>query len=357
MVLYPKEYYRINEAKYYMKKTNTNKIFKRMGYGISAIAMLFAYFPGIVSASQITNRSVTIGSSVASANTTYAFDFTTPTATVIKSVSFAACTTASGACVAAPGFSASSSTLTAQPTNLGDATGWTINTATAGELRLSKSTNVAAPTGSQSVDFSGVINPSATNSTFFIRITTFSDAVWTAPIDTGVVATSTAGQVTVTASVDETLTFTMANTSVALGTLSASSTGSGTSSMSVATNANTGYSVAYSGTTLTSGSNVITALASPTASVQNSKQFGINLVANTTPAIGVVKSGSGVGSVATGYGTANQFKFNTAGETVASASLPTNSNTFTTSYIANIDSVTAAGAYSTLITYTATANF
>jgi hypothetical protein len=340
-----------------MAKTIVNILKNRFFYGLLVVAILLIYYPNIVSAAAITGRTVTIGSSVAGANTTYSFTFTVPSATVIKSASFDACTTASGTCVAVPGFSASTSTLTAQPTNLGDASGWTVNTSTAGSLRLSKTVNVAAPTGSQTVGFSSVVNPSATNSTFFMRITTYSDATFTTPIDTGTVAASTAGQITVTANVDETLNFSLSNSTVALGTLSTSATGTGTSSMTVSTNANSGYSVTYKGSTLTSGTNSITAMSSPAASTMNSKQFGINLMSNTTPAIGSSTTGTGSGVPATGYGTVNQFKFNAAGDVVASSLAPTNSNTFTTSYIANIDGTTAAGAYSTVITYVATANF
>jgi len=329
---------------------------KRVICAFLAASLLLLYFPNLASASQITSRKLVIDSSVASASTTYSFTFTVPQTTVVKSAGFLACTTASGACIAVTGFSASASTLASQPTNLGDASGWTVNTATSGELRLSKSANIAAPTGSQTVNFSGVTNPSSTNSTYFLRLTTYSDALWTTPIDTGTVAASTAGQVTVTATVDETLTFTLASTNVALGTLSTSATGAATSSMTVSTNASSGYSVSYSGTTLTSGLNTITALATPTASATNNKQFGLNLMANTTPAIGAIKSGAGTGSPAAGYEVANLYKFN-SGDTVASASTPTNSNVYTVSYIANIDGVTAAGAYSTAITYTVTANF
>lgn len=189
-----------------------------------------------------------------------------------------------------------------------------------------------------------------------MRITTYSDSGYATPLDAGVVATSTAGQITVTAAVDETLTFTLASSTVALGTLTAASTGTGTSTMTVATNASTGYSVGYVGNTLTSGSNTITAMAG-SGSTQNSKQFGINLVANTTPAVGLNKTGSATGLVSAGYGTADSFKFVPAGEAVATAALPTNNTVFTTSYIANVDGATAAGSYSTVITYTATGNF
>jgi hypothetical protein len=100
-------------------------------------------------------------------------------------------------------------------------------------------------------------------------------------------------------------------------------------------------------------------MTSATGSVQNSKQFGINLMANTTPVVGTAKSGSGTGivPVSSGYDVANTFKFNPAGDIVATATVPTLTNVFTTSYIANIDAITAAGAYSTVLTYTATANF
>lgn len=331
-------------------------LFQRIIYGFTVVALLMAYYPAVASAAQITGRSVIIGNSAAGATTSYTFNFTVPSATVLQSAAFAACTTASGVCSTPAGFSASTSTLTAQPTNLGDATGWTVNTASAGSLRLSKSGNVAAPVGSQIVSFSNVVNPSATNATFFIRMTTYSDAAWTIPVDDGTVAASTAGQITVTASVDETLTFTLASATVPLGSLTTSATGSGTSSMTASTNATNGYSITVAGTTLTSGANTITALASPTASSTNAKQFGINLMGNSTPAVGSAVSGSGSGVPAAGYNTADLFKF-VSGDTVASATAPTNSNTFTTSYIANIDGVTPPGNYSTVLTYVATANF
>ncbi len=215
-----------------MTKTKIKLISRRISYAFIALVLMFAYFPNVASAQQITARKVVIGSSVASASTTYTFTFTVPQATVIKSASFAACTTASGACTPAPGFSnPNTSTLTSQPTNLGDAAGWVVDTTSVGVLKLKKTANVAAPTGSQTVAFSAVTNPSATNATFFMRIATFSDDAYTTGIDTGVVAASTAGQITVTASVDETLTFTLASATVPLGVLTTSTTGAGTSSM------------------------------------------------------------------------------------------------------------------------------
>ena len=342
-----------------MAKTKTKLLIKQIYYILIAIVLLFAYFPNTASAAQITPRKVTIGNSLASASTTYAFTFTVPSSTVIQSASFTACDAASGACTrtgAASGFSVTGVTLTGQPTNLGDASGWTVNTATAGSLRLVKSGDVAAPTGAQTVSFSNVTNPSASNSTFFIFMTTYSDAAWATPIDTGTVATSTAGQITVTASVAEALTFTLTAATVTLSPnpLTTSSTGVGTSSMTASTNGATGYSISYTGTTLTSGTSTINAMAGA-ASSQNSKQFGMNLRHNTTLG-GTDVSGSGSGTYAAGYGTPDSFKFN-SGDSVATAAAPTASNTFTVDYIANIDGSTAGGTYTSVLTYVATANF
>lgn len=343
-----------------MTKINTKMILKQASYAFVIATMIFAYFPNMVSAAAITDRSVAIGSSVVSASTSYDFTFKVASATVIKSASFTACTTASGVCTPAAGFAAST-TLAAQPLNLGDAAGWDAADSATNVLKIKKSGNLAAPSGTQTVRYTGVTNPNTPN-TFFIRIATFSDATYTAGIDNGVVAFSTAGLVTVTATVDETLTFTLATTTAALGTLTPSTTGTSTSSMTVATNARAGYTVSYGpATSLTSAAGTIPAMAAQSAASKGTKQFGINLMANTattsTPTVGVAKSGVGSGTVSAGYDTVDQFKFNVLGDQVASAAAPTNNNVFTTSYIANVDNVTGAGFYSTALTYTATANF
>ncbi len=321
---------------------------------LSLATIVFTVSP--VFAAQATSRTLAIGSSEASASTTYTFSFVLPSSTVLESVAFDICTTASGACTTPSGFVNSSSTLASQPTNLGDASGWTVNTATDGSLRLSKTGNVAAPTGTTTVAFGNVTNPSATNATFFARMTTYSDDAWTAAVDTGTFASSTAGQVTVTASVDETLTFTLGDTTVALGALTPSTTGSGTSTMTASTNASSGYAITVTGSTLTSGLNTIAALSSNAGSTQGTSQFGINLVANTTPPVGSNVSGSGSGAAATNYNTADSFRF-VSGATVASAAAATNANTYTVSYIANIPGDQPAGSYSTALTYIATATF
>lgn len=344
-------------------KMKLNIISKQIYYSFIIIAILLAYFPNTASAAGVIDaRKVQIGNSLGDAtSTTYNFTFTAPSATPIKSIGFQACLTASSACGTVTGFSASASTLT---TSSGIGTGvWTVNTGTSNELRIyNDGTNATSPSANATVNFSGVHNPTAPNTTFYIRITTYSAVNWTGAIDTGTVAFSTAGQITINASVDETLTFTLASNSITLSPnpLSSSTTGTGTSSMTVATNAQSGYTVTYSGNTLTSGSNTLTAMTgtgSVLGNVSGNSQFGINLRQNTTPTVGTDKSGIGTGGTySPGYGTVDSFKF-LSGDAIAASTTPTNANTFTTSYIANIASTTPAGAYTTTLTYVATANF
>lgn len=332
-----------------------------------AVISLLPIATSTVSAAQITGRSVTIGSSAPSASTTYTFNFTLPSSTVIKSASFVPCDSASGTCNTPTGFSASSA-VASQPTNLGDASGWATTDSTSSELRISKSANVAAPTGNQTVIFSSVTNPSTTNSTFYIRMTTFANANWTSAIDTGVVATSTATQVTIALAVDEVITFctgtsitgtncaTATGSAVNLGIGSTTATSSGTSVMAASTNGTNGYTITVSGATLSSGSNTITPLSTGGTSSVGTKQFGLNLVSNTSPAIGSSVAGSGTATPTANYGTSNTFRFG-SGDAIATISGVTNANTFTVSYIANIDGSTPAGNYTTTLTYVATPNF
>ena len=322
---------------------------------VAVLSLVIGSVPSPTYASPITNRSVTIGSSVSGATTSYSFLFTVPSATVIKSASFTACTTASGACSTPTAFSGSGASLSSQPTNLGDASGWTGDFTAAGSLKVKKTGNATAPTGSQTVAFSSVVNPTLTNQTFYFRITTYSDDTWTTAIDTGTVATSTAGQITVNVPIDELLTFTLASSTSTLSSPTPSATGSGTSSMSISTNARSGYSITYNGVAPTDGVTALTGMAYG-ASTINTKQFGLNLVSNTTPSVGTNVGGAGSGVAYGNYANTNNFKF-LSGDKVASASAPSNTNTFTVSYIANMDGATSAGVYQTILNYVATANF
>ena len=314
-------------------------------------------------AAQITNRTLTLGSSAPGAVTTHQNSFTTATTANIGSIGFQYCTTASGTCTLPAGLVTTSATLSAQSAG----TVFTIVTTTNGTPYVTRTAASLAAGSTVSFTFSNVTNPTTTNTSFYVRITTYTGTDGaTGATDTGTDAGSTANQISVTASVPETLSFcvyTGANcaaggTSVALGTLSSAAASTGISLMDVGTNASSGYNVTVNGVTLTSGANTIPAYSSA-ASTPGTSGFGINLRANTSPTVGADKTvgaAPSIGTYGTSYGTINTFNYAT-GTTVANSSGPTNNNTFTVSYVANIGTAQAAGAYTSTFTYICTASF
>ncbi len=142
---------------------------------------------------------------------------------------------------------------------------------------------------------------------------------------------------------------------VDLGVLSAGATATNTNTIQSFSNSHGGYVLKVYGQTLTYNAETITAIgASAQASAVGTEQFGINLVANTIPVVGVNPTlRSAV--LDADYGTTNQFAF-ADNDTVATSTKPS-SDSFTVSYIANISAGTAAGLYQTRVVFTLTSNF
>jgi len=153
------------------------------------------------------------------------------------------------------------------------------------------------------------------------------------------------------------LIFSISDTTADLGLITISAAKTDSTGFTVATNADDGYAVTFSGTTLTSNSSSadIDALTTPTGSSPGDEQFGINLVANTSPLVGANPS-EGSGQAASGYNTTNQFKY-VSGNTIASCSSFSSTTTFTISYLGNISTSTVAGDYSTDLTLIVTGTF
>lgn len=167
-------------------------------------------------------------------------------------------------------------------------------------------------------------------------------------------------QVALTATVDQSLSFSISDNSVGFGTLSAAddkfATGDGTGNTNeteahtliVGTNAAGGYTMSVNGNTLTSGGNTITAIgAANTATSVGSEQYGLRMTA-----------AGGSGAVSAPYADAG-YAFDSAAfpDAVASAGGASANTTYSVRYIANITANTEAGAYTSTLTYTATANF
>ena len=313
-------------------------------------------------------RKLTLSTSAPSATATHVYDVTTGTTGSVGSIKFLYCTTASGTCTTPTGLSTTSATLSAQS----GATGFTIVNTTQGAPYI---TRVAASiTSATALSYSlGVVtNPSTTNQTFFVRISSYTATNATgSPIESSVVAASTATQIVVSAQVDEILSFcvyTGANcaaggSTVDLGVLTPSSTGVGISYMDAGTNAGNGFAVQYNGPTLTSGGNTIAAIGNTaTASSVGLAQFGINATgANTTPTITGSQAPTGVapiGVASTNYNTTDQYAYlASTPTTIANSTSGANTTKYSVSYIANINSSQAAGIYTSTITYICTGTF
>lgn len=378
-----------------------------------AIGITLALPGQSIYAAQITARTLAISSSspaASNATTTYTFTFTVPTTgTPIKSVGVQICTNANvdigGTCTAPTGFSSTAGPagLASQPTGLGSASGWTIDGTepAANDLYISNSSNATNPSGSQTVVFNKVQNPTTANQTFFARITTYSDSAWTTAIDAGTVAASTTNPIVLTGTMPESLIFCTGGqisvngngipdcTTATSGNItftqlfSPTSTVYASSQMAASTNASQGYAITVSGTTLTSGTNTVKAIGTTgvtSASTVGSSSFGFNLAADTDPAalaltppsaaatpaangtnyMGVASTGFNTG----GNATTATYEFNASGSnTVAKSDNgtgtagPTDSQIFTTTYMVNVSGSQPAGTYTATLTYICTPTF
>jgi hypothetical protein len=364
--------------------------------------LLYAIPVNYVYADQITTRSLTLqagasdGGSKPGGVVKHLFSFTLPAVgnPSVGSIKFQYCTIASGTCTTPNGLSTTSATLTSQS----GATSFTIVNTTNGSPYLTRTASSITAGTAVSYQLSTVTNPDNTNCggvtpasnncAFYVRISTYAATNATgSPIDTGTVAASTATQITLTGTMPESLIFCTGGTiSTTSGVpdcststsgsitfnqpFSPSDTASATSQMAASTNANSGYSITYSGPTLTSGSNTVTAMGAPGTPVRGTSQFGLNLVANTTavstPAVGtnIAPSANGTnykGEAISPYSTADTFRFNTSGDTVANSANggagPTDIQIYTVAYIVNANGAQAVGTYTTTLTYVCTATY
>jgi hypothetical protein len=208
---------------------------------IALLAVVAALAPLLISpeasAAQILNRSLSISSAVPGATSvsytvgdaTNGFKF--GSSHIVKGMKFQVCTTAVGTCTAPSGFSWASSggyTLT----NWQDATAFTKDTTNTNDcdgtstsiLCLSRS-GASTPENTSSnhrIVVTGVVNPDNTNCTsnpncsFFVRMTTYTNATYIVGTitDTGTVASSTTQTLTVNAAVAEVLNFCVGSTTV-----------------------------------------------------------------------------------------------------------------------------------------------
>lgn len=138
-----------------------------------------------------------------------------------------------------------------------------------------------------------------------------------------------------------------------LGILDTTTTGVGSGNFYVRSYINGSYIVQTASPSLTSESDeAIDPLTAASVPTQGQEEFGINLVENTTLAVGLNPSPDpdtnfANGIAATGYDTDGIFKY-TQGDVIATSSptgLAWGRTYFTVSYIANVSPITPAGLY------------
>lgn len=137
-----------------------------------------------------------------------------------------------------------------------------------------------------------------------------------------------------------------------LGNIDASITGSAVATFTVRNYLSSGYVVLVHGqppSTVFGNAHTLAPLGSPTPSQSGVEQFGLNLVDNTVPNIGanpsqLPDSTFGFGAAASGYDTADLFKF-ANGDTIAFSNKSSGQTNYALSIIANVDRSTPAGQY------------
>jgi len=356
----------------------------------------------IAYAAQITNRSLTLQSGPADGGSkpggvvNHEFKFTVPSVgdTNIGSIRFEYCNEAVGSPVPSSCTTPTGLVTTGGSTALGyenGATGFTLNKTTNGSPYLTKTAASVPANTVLTYRLTNITNPTAVNTSFFVRITTYTGTDGaTGLVDSGVVTASTATQIVLTGIMPESLIFctgaTITKTSgipdcstASAGNISfnqlfsPSDTATATSQLSASTNALYGYSISVFGPTLTSGGNTVTPMTAGGVGVRGTSQFGMNLKLNTTGtstvAVGaeVDSAPDGVnlkGQASTGYATVDSFKFvaGGAGNTIAASDNggsagPTNAQIYTASYIVNVSGNQVSGTYVSTLTYIATSTF
>jgi hypothetical protein len=160
---------------------------------------------------------------------------------------------------------------------------------------------------------------------------------------------------------DPTLAFSVNTSNVNLGTLSPGSTATAQASFSVLNYTSYGYTIQVIGSPPKSGSHTLANISSASSSTAGTEQFGMNLMANTSPTVGtavaqVPSSSFSNGSPATGYNTLNKFQYN-SGDTIAQATKSSGQTNYTASYIANVSATTPGGTYATSQVFVCTGTY
>jgi hypothetical protein len=147
---------------------------------------------------------------------------------------------------------------------------------------------------------------------------------------------------------DPALSFTVNSGNINFGSFSSSTATVTTATFSVSNYTSYGYVVQIFGNPPTNGSHTISTMSTTGSSQSGTEQFGINLVANTSPvSVGTNPDNGqfGFGSVAANYATPNQYRY-VSGDTIAQAPKSSGLTNYTITYLVNVAGLTPGGIYS-----------
>jgi len=199
-----------------------SKIVKKSGkvaliLGLILVLMGMYFLIPISQAASIANREIKISDSRPS-ETGVTYDFEGDhSATTVKCLQIQFCTTATGSCTTPTGMDTTSATKDSANWSGWTAANWTIDNTTNGTVKYTYTTGEAGGTD-YSFSTGGITNPSGAG-TYYARVTTYSDDTCSTEVDSGVTAFAIVSGVSVSATVAETLSFSISDTSIGFGEL------------------------------------------------------------------------------------------------------------------------------------------
>ena len=248
-------------------------------------------------------------------------------------------------------------------------TGFVISQKSTNRLLFTRTSSLPGPDRS-TYTFGNVLNPLDIETAFAVRIKTFESNNGTGPqVDFGSVRGQVIKGIQIETQVPPMLIFCLAEQVEYnctgtndvyysnMGALSPNETLTAQSQMAVGTNATAGFVISAVGSPLSAGMEVIKSLDTPSPSEPGKNQFGINLVANNSPGIGLDPEGDWANAATTpNYGQPNMYMFKD-GDIVASSPNVSLMKKFTVSYIVNVSPALRAGVYTTTINFIASGRF
>lgn len=197
------------------------KIIKKHGktaliFALILVLIGYYYLIPTIQAANITSRKMVVSDSRPTPQAGVTYTFTgTHSVTPVACLRIQYCTTATGTCTKPTSMvttTATKGTFTGWTT-----VAWTIDATTDGETKYTHATTEAGGAG-YVIQTSTITNPVA--GVYFARVTTYTNANCTdGSTDTGTVAYSITGGVAITATVAETLTFTISDSAIGFGEL------------------------------------------------------------------------------------------------------------------------------------------